>query len=102
MHYKEVRFTCGNYLGTKRIAVYTDRNNIEREETAQVIWDDKQEIEIRVKELAEWLTNFHDQEAEVQIVDHFSGTSYYDQGGNAYQEFFNADFAYRICKLQGK
>ena len=46
---------------------------------------------MKVKELAEWLLAFHDQDAEVQVVDHFSGTGYYDQGGNAYQEFFNTD-----------
>ena len=40
LHYKEERFTCGNYSGTKRIAVFLDRNNKERQEVAQVIWDD--------------------------------------------------------------
>ena len=39
LYYKELRFTCGNYTGTKRIAVFLDRSGNEREEVAQVMWD---------------------------------------------------------------
>ena len=36
-----------------------------------------------VKELAEWLLAFKDQDATVLVVEHSSGTGYYDQGGTA-------------------
>ncbi len=36
---------------------------------------------MKVRELIEWLTAFEDQDAEVEVVQHFSGKNYYDQGG---------------------
>jgi hypothetical protein len=38
---------------------------------------------MKVRELAQWLAAFKDQEADVEVVYHTSGTGYYDQGGNA-------------------
>ena len=38
---------------------------------------------MKVKELVQWLAAFEDQEADVEVVCHSSGRSYYDQGGNA-------------------
>lgn len=35
-----------------------------------------------VREMAEWLSNYPDQDAIVQVVRHTESTSYYDQGGN--------------------
>lgn len=40
LYYKEVAFTCGNYSGIKRVAVYLDKNNNQQEEVAQVVWND--------------------------------------------------------------
>lgn len=37
---------------------------------------------MKVKELVEWLAAFEDQDADVEVVQHTSGTGYYDQGGN--------------------
>jgi hypothetical protein len=34
-----------------------------------------------VKELVGWLTAFEDQDAEVKVIKHVCGSSYYDQGG---------------------
>lgn len=42
-----------------------------------------------VVELIEWLKAFHDQEAIVQVIEHTSGTGYYDQGGNIAVAEFN-------------
>jgi hypothetical protein len=36
---------------------------------------------MKVKELVEWLTAFEDQDAEVEVIKHVRGLSYYDQGG---------------------
>lgn len=44
---------------------------------------------MNVSELIEWLREFPDQEAEVFIVEHTSGSGYYDQGGNCTEEPFN-------------
>lgn len=38
---------------------------------------------MKVRELIEWLSAFEDQDAEILVVEHTSGTGYYDQGGNA-------------------
>jgi len=38
---------------------------------------------MKVRELIQWLATFDDQDAEVEVVEHSSGTGYYDQGGNA-------------------
>lgn len=40
LRYEDRRFTCGAYEGVKRVAIFQDRNGNEREEIAQVIWDD--------------------------------------------------------------
>lgn len=47
---------------------------------------------MNVKELAEWLQRFQDQDAEVLIVRHTCGTGCYDQGGNATEEPFDPDY----------
>jgi hypothetical protein len=38
---------------------------------------------MKVKELAKWLASFEDQDAEVEVISHLRGSSYYDQGGTA-------------------
>lgn len=38
---------------------------------------------MKVRELIQWLATVEDQGAEVEVVQHSRGTSYYDQGGNA-------------------
>lgn len=41
LRYEERRFDDGaGHTGTERIALYQDKNGKQREETAQVIWDD--------------------------------------------------------------
>lgn len=42
VRYEDRRFVCGMYPGTKRIAIFVDKKGVEREETAQIIWDDNQ------------------------------------------------------------
>lgn len=44
---------------------------------------------MKVHEFIKWLNKFEDQDAEVLIVEHESGTGYYDQGGNAREEEFD-------------
>ncbi|MFN7756719.1 MAG: hypothetical protein ACK5RP_04570 [Betaproteobacteria bacterium] len=46
---------------------------------------------MKVRELIEWLAAFEDQDAEVEVVKHSSGTGYYDQGGNALQVRFDPE-----------
>lgn len=42
IRYEERRFDDGaGHTGVKRIAIYQDKSGKEREETAQVIWDDE-------------------------------------------------------------
>jgi hypothetical protein len=38
---------------------------------------------MNVRELAQWLSAFEDQDAEIEVVQHSRGTGYYDQGGTA-------------------
>jgi hypothetical protein len=38
---------------------------------------------MKVKELVKWLASFEDQDAEVEVISHLCGSSYYDQGGTA-------------------
>lgn len=38
---------------------------------------------MKVRELVQWLAEFEDQDADVEVVSHTSGTGHYDQGGNA-------------------
>jgi hypothetical protein len=45
---------------------------------------------MKVSELIEWLKDF-DQNADVTVVEHFSGDSYYTQGGTAYVVGFDPD-----------
>ena len=44
---------------------------------------------MKVKELVQWLAAFADQDADVGVVSHTSGTGYYDQGGNATRMAFD-------------
>lgn len=44
---------------------------------------------MKVRELIQWLGEFKDQEAEVLIVEHESGSGFYDQGGNVYEREFD-------------
>lgn len=44
---------------------------------------------MKVKEMIQWLQTFPDQEAEVEVVEHSSGSSYYEQGGTASTVAFN-------------
>ncbi len=38
---------------------------------------------MKVRELVQWLAAFEDQDAEVEVVQHSSGSGYYEQGGTA-------------------
>jgi hypothetical protein len=38
---------------------------------------------MKVREMAAWLAQFEDQDAEVEVVSHTSSGSYYEQGGTA-------------------
>ena len=44
---------------------------------------------MKVREMIEWLKTVEDQDADVLIVSHTSGTGYYDQGGNAVEAEFD-------------
>ena len=39
---------------------------------------------VRVKELIEILQKLPNQDARVEVLEHFEGTGYYDQGGTCY------------------
>lgn len=57
---------------------------------------------MNVKELAEWILAFHDQDAEVNIVYHHrNGTGYYDQGGNACEETFDPNKHVEYTNFKG-
>ena len=44
---------------------------------------------MKVREMIEWLKTVEDQDADVLIVSHTSGTGYYDPGGNAEEAEFD-------------
>lgn len=48
-----------------------------------------------ISELREWLLDFP-QEATVRVIEHTSGTSYYDQGGNITYEDLHVDVASEV------
>ena len=54
-----------------------------------------------VKELAEWLKAFPDQDATVEVIVHERGTGYYDQGGNAHTEPFNPERHIEYTDMRG-
>lgn len=53
-----------------------------------------------VSELIKWLETLP-QDAVVQVLEHHSGTGYYDQGGNCYVEDFTAEVEYQQWKEEG-
>jgi hypothetical protein len=56
---------------------------------------------MKVKELAQWLASFHDQDADVEVVEHSSGRGFYDQGGNATTAFFDPEKHTEYTDLRG-
>lgn len=44
---------------------------------------------VTVRQLREFLEQFEDQDAVVQVVEHHCGTDYYEQGGRAFEVNFN-------------
>lgn len=54
-----------------------------------------------VKELAEWLQSFPDQEATVEVVVHEDGTGYYDQGGWCSTRIFNPEEHAEYTDMRG-
>jgi hypothetical protein len=46
---------------------------------------------MNVRELAEWLLAFHDQEATVEVLHCVSGSGYYQQGGVTHSAEFDAE-----------
>lgn len=46
---------------------------------------------MKVKELVKWLSEFEDQDADVLIVEHESGTGQYYHGGNATDTLFSPE-----------
>lgn len=44
---------------------------------------------MKIRELIQWLATVEDQDAEVEVVRHSSGKTYYDQGGNAKEVAFD-------------
>ena len=56
---------------------------------------------MKVKELVEWLAAFEDQDADVEVVSHTSGTGYYDQGGNASTAAFDPSKHAEYTDLRG-
>ena len=56
---------------------------------------------MKVKELIAWLSAFPDQDADVEVVQHTSGTGYYDQGGNARSEPFDPERHAEYTDLRG-
>ena len=44
---------------------------------------ERRERTMKVRELVQWLAAFEDQDAEVEVVQHSSGSGYYEQGGTA-------------------
>lgn len=56
---------------------------------------------MNVKELAQWLLEFHDQDAIVEVVVHHDGSGYYDQGGNAEVDYFDPNIHTTYTDLRG-
>ena len=56
---------------------------------------------MKVRELIQWLATVGDQDAEVEVVQHSSGTSYYDQGGNASAVAFDPEKHSSYTDLRG-
>lgn len=57
---------------------------------------------MKVREMIEWLKTVEDQDADVLIVSHTSGTGYYDQGGNATEEEFNPVLHSEYVDMRGE
>lgn len=56
---------------------------------------------MKVRELVKWLSEFEDQDAEVQIVKHLSAGGYYEQGGTASVELFDPEMHSEYSDLRG-
>jgi hypothetical protein len=56
---------------------------------------------MNVRELIEWLTAFHDQEAVIKVVVNQSGSGYYTQGGIAAAVEFNPELHTDYTDLRG-
>lgn len=56
---------------------------------------------MKVRELAQWLAAFEDQDATVEVVSHASGTSCYEQGGVAETVTFNPGEHAEYVDLRG-
>ena len=54
-----------------------------------------------VRQMAEWMLTFEDQDAIVEVVVHSEGRGYYDQGGNADTMEFNPDYHVEYTDLRG-
>lgn len=44
---------------------------------------------MKVRELVKWLEQFQDQDATVEVIEHRSGSDYYDQGGTCHSVPFD-------------
>ena len=56
---------------------------------------------MKVKDLVQWLAAFEDQDADVDVVSHSSGTGHYDQGGNATAAAFDPEKHATYTDLRG-
>ncbi len=56
---------------------------------------------MKVRELIEWLSAFEDQDAEVEVVRHSSGTNYYEQGGTCSAVSFDPSKHTEYIDLRG-
>ena len=56
---------------------------------------------MKVHEFIKMLQEFEDQDADVFVIEHYCGTSYYDQGGNVKEVKFNKDDHFEYVDFRG-
>ena len=56
---------------------------------------------MKVHEFIKLLQDFEDQEADVCVIEHSSGTGYYDQGGKIKEVKFNKDEHFEYVDMRG-
>jgi hypothetical protein len=56
---------------------------------------------VKVRELIKWLQAFEDQDADVAVVEHSSGSNVYEQGGSVVQAEFDPAVHVEYSDMRG-
>lgn len=56
---------------------------------------------MKVRDFVKLLSEFHDQDAEVLVVHHTSGSGWYEQGGSVKERYFDPEMHLEYNDLRG-